>query len=102
MAYKDQREKIILYNILYMYYITRAKEKYSYAHNYSWDLQSQQIPKVQSDSQKMSGFPFVGHGNPDNNLGSHCITPVRVDTVTMLKQPDEIWRLKRPSNFNVN
>jgi hypothetical protein len=50
----------------------------------------------------MSGFPFVGHGNPDNNLGSHCITPVRVDTVTMLKQPDEIWRLKRPSNFNVN
>jgi hypothetical protein len=36
--------------------------------------------KVRSDSKLMSGFPFVGHGNPDNNLESHSITPVKVDT----------------------
>jgi hypothetical protein len=28
---------------------------------------------VQSDSKLLSGNPFIGHGNPDNNLKSLCI-----------------------------
>jgi hypothetical protein len=25
---------------------------------------------IQDDSRLLSGFPFIGHGNPDNNLES--------------------------------
>jgi hypothetical protein len=28
---------------------------------------------MQNDSKLLSGFPFIGHGNPDNNLESRCI-----------------------------
>jgi hypothetical protein len=28
---------------------------------------------IQSDSELLSGFPFIGHGNPDNTLESFCI-----------------------------
>jgi hypothetical protein len=28
---------------------------------------------VQDDSKLLSGFPFIGHGNPDNNLKSFCV-----------------------------
>jgi hypothetical protein len=28
---------------------------------------------VQEDSKLLLGFPFIVHGNPDNNLESHCI-----------------------------
>jgi hypothetical protein len=29
--------------------------------------------KVWSDSKLLSGFPFISHGNPNNNLKSLCI-----------------------------
>jgi hypothetical protein len=28
---------------------------------------------IQNDSKVLSGFLFIGHGNPDNNLESLCI-----------------------------
>jgi hypothetical protein len=28
---------------------------------------------IYSDSKLLSGFPFIGHGNPNNNLESSCI-----------------------------
>jgi hypothetical protein len=32
-----------------------------------------QFTNVQSDSKLLSGFPFMDHGNTDNNLESLCI-----------------------------
>jgi hypothetical protein len=29
---------------------------------------------IQVDSKLLSEFPFIGHGNPDNNLQSPCST----------------------------
>jgi hypothetical protein len=32
---------------------------------------------IQNDSKLLSGFPFIGHGDPDNNIESlylHCYT----------------------------
>jgi hypothetical protein len=33
---------------------------------------------VQGDSELLSGFPFIGHGNPDNNLESRCMSSFMV------------------------
>jgi hypothetical protein len=30
--------------------------------------------KVQDNSKLLSQFPFIGHGNPDNNLELPCIS----------------------------
>jgi hypothetical protein len=30
----------------------------------------QQGAEIQADSKLLSGLPFIGHGNPDNNLDS--------------------------------
>jgi hypothetical protein len=41
------------------------------------------IPNVQDDSKLLSEFPFIGNGNPDNNLESPCIsTPNNVNLHT--------------------
>jgi hypothetical protein len=79
MASKDQYGRIMLCDILYII-LLKPKENL-HVHNTSHGtLNTKHILKVQSDSKLLSGFPFAGHGNHDNNLESSCIFPVKVDT----------------------
>jgi hypothetical protein len=39
----------------------------------SYRESNREDPNTQGDSKLLSGFPFIGHGNPKNNLESACI-----------------------------
>jgi hypothetical protein len=36
---------------------------------------------IEEDSELLSGFPFIGYGNPDSNLEATCITEVTEDAL---------------------
>jgi hypothetical protein len=53
--------------------------------------------KLQADSKLLSGFPFIGHGNSDNNLESTCnsLSPFAVVRLTFLDTPINRWSWMR-------
>jgi hypothetical protein len=40
--------------------------------------------EIQADSKLLSGFPFIGHGNTDNNLEQTFTTTTTTTTTTTL------------------
>jgi hypothetical protein len=81
---KQEWQPLLKNCLFFLHYISVRKHIYesANAHIYifislftgEYDPKQFQPSNIQSDSTLLSGFPFTGHGNPENNLESSCIT----------------------------